>query len=95
MSQQQLADAVGVHVSAVVAWENGRHEPRRYMGKIEEVLGVAIAEAELDSLPDLVRDNYSDEAVRVIWSRDRISRDARLGIIAWYVAVRDQAEKSA
>lgn len=88
MSQQELADAVGVHVSAVVAWENGKHKPNRYMGKIEEVLGVTIGEPQ--DLPGLVAANYGDEAVRVIWSREHISRDARLGLIAWYVALRDE-----
>lgn len=95
LTQQELADKVGVHVSAVVSWENGTHEPRRYLGKIEEVLGVSIAEQKPESLPAIVGDNYGDEAVRIIWGRERISRDARLGLIAWYVALRDEADKSA
>jgi len=42
MNQQELAERVGVHASSVISWESGRHFPRRYLGKIEAVLGVSL-----------------------------------------------------
>ena len=42
MTQQQLADAVGVSKSTVANWESGKHFPLRYLGKLEAVLGVTL-----------------------------------------------------
>ena len=44
MTQQQLADAVGVSKSTVANWESGKHFPLRYLGKLESVLGVNLTE---------------------------------------------------
>ena len=41
--QTELAARVGVHETSVVAWETGRHFPRRHLVKIEEALGIDLA----------------------------------------------------
>jgi len=42
MTQQELADKVGVSRNTVDAWENGRSYPRRYDVALEEVLGISL-----------------------------------------------------
>lgn len=42
MSQQELADALGVSRSAVNAWENNRAHPRSSIGALEAILGVTL-----------------------------------------------------
>ncbi len=42
MSQQDLADVLGVSRSAVNAWERGRAHPRSSIGALEEVLGIVL-----------------------------------------------------
>lgn len=42
MTQQQLADQLGVSKSTVANWEIGKHFPLRYLGAIEEALGVSL-----------------------------------------------------
>lgn len=44
LSQQELADAVGVSRSAVNAWENNRAEPRSSLGALEVVLDVNLSD---------------------------------------------------
>lgn len=44
MTQQDLADALGVSRSAVNAWENNRAHPRSAIGALEQVLGVNLAD---------------------------------------------------
>lgn len=46
MTQDQLAEALGVSRSAVNAWENDRAVPQRSIGAIEEVLGITIPASE-------------------------------------------------
>lgn len=55
MTQQDLADALGVSKSTVANWETGKHFPLRYLGKVEDVLGVSLDDAEepLEIPPDL------------------------------------------
>lgn len=65
MSQQELANAIPVNVSSVINWEQGKHFPRRYLGAIEQVLGISLedeAEEPLEIPPDLQEyiDNLSD-----------------------------------
>lgn len=44
--QTELAELLGVHETTVVAWETGRHYPKRNLGAIEEALGISLAEYE-------------------------------------------------
>lgn len=44
--QTELAERLGVHETTVVAWETGRHYPRRHIVAIEEVLEISLAEYE-------------------------------------------------
>lgn len=69
MSQQELADAVGVARTTVDSWENARSQPKRgkVVGAIERVLGVSLYEPE--SLDDL--------AAGVTASKDLTDRQKR------------------
>lgn len=42
MTQQQLAEAVGVELRTVGGWERGESKPRNRMAALEEVLGVSL-----------------------------------------------------
>lgn len=42
MSQEDLALAVGVTRSTVSNWEVGKHFPKKYLGKVEAVLGISL-----------------------------------------------------
>lgn len=42
LTQQEMADALGVERSTVATWESGEHFPRRYAGAIEELLDITI-----------------------------------------------------
>ena len=53
MTQQELADAVGVDRTAVSTWETGRHFPQRYIGRVEAVLGISLTEPEPE-LPEVL-----------------------------------------
>jgi transcriptional regulator with XRE-family HTH domain len=46
LTQEELAERVGVNRSSVTNWERGRHFPQRYLGRVEAVLGVSFAEEE-------------------------------------------------
>jgi transcriptional regulator with XRE-family HTH domain len=56
MSQQQVADAIGVARTTVDSWENGRSQPKRgkVLGALERELGVSLFEPE--TLGDLAAD---------------------------------------
>lgn len=51
MTQQDLADALGVSKSTVANWESGKHFPLRYLGKVEDVLGVSLEAPKTPILP--------------------------------------------
>ena len=53
MTQSQLAERVGVDRTAVSNWENGKHFPHRYFGKLEAVLAISLEE---DQEPPIVDD---------------------------------------
>jgi transcriptional regulator with XRE-family HTH domain len=42
MTQEELARRVGVNRASIGNWESGRHFPKRYLGKLEEVLGIQL-----------------------------------------------------
>lgn len=46
MTQQELADLLGVSKTTVTNWETGTHYPQRYIGAVEEVLDVTLPEPE-------------------------------------------------
>lgn len=89
LTQQQLADKVGVSRNTVDAWENGRSYPKRYDVALEEALGIDLAgdgeqaPAALDDLKpwqdDWEAQVANDSDMPVDWRRDLIedSRRAR------------------
>lgn len=42
MTQEELAQRVGVNRASIGNWESGKHFPKRYLGKLEAVLGIAL-----------------------------------------------------
>lgn len=52
LSQQELADAVGVDRRSVGAWETGRHFPARYLSNIAAVLGLRLDDRAVEYLSD-------------------------------------------
>lgn len=98
MTQQQLADAVGVSLRTVSNWELGRHVPKNRIGALEEVLGVALdgepAQAAADLTPTdeweagVLADPHLDgDTKRILIER---SRDAR----AAYAAARRERRQA-
>lgn len=71
LKQEQLADLVGVHVSSVTNWENGKHFPGRHQGKLEAVLGIRLDGSEPGE------EVYTDPAEAAIWAMDKYSPDER------------------
>src|SRR5260221_10928991 len=57
LTQEQLAGRLGVSKSAVANWERGKHFPLRYLGAIEQVLGISLDGEEEPPVipPDLQR----------------------------------------
>lgn len=51
MTQQELADALGVSKSTVAHWETGKHFPLQNAGAIEELLEITIPAPEADGVP--------------------------------------------
>jgi len=84
LTQQQLADRLSVAESSVVAWETGKHYPKRKLGAIEAVLGVSLTVTHNGFTPAT-----ADEAA--IWSLDRFSEDERRALIR---ALRDTRGQS-
>lgn len=60
-------------------------------GDVARVLAGKPAAAPAEDRPSLVRDNWDDEPVRVIWRQAAIPARARLGLIVTYLAERDSA----
>jgi transcriptional regulator with XRE-family HTH domain len=89
MTQQELADKVGVTRTTVDSWENERSYPRRYDVALEDVLGVSLSDVpapEPGPLDDLKpwQDEWEarvakDQDLPVDWRRELIndSRAAR------------------
>lgn len=42
LTQEDLAAVLGVSKSTVANWETGKHFPRRYLGAVEQVLGISL-----------------------------------------------------
>ena len=51
LSQQELADRVGVNRATVSAWERGKQLPVRNEGAIEAVLGISLTGPDDDPAP--------------------------------------------
>lgn len=81
MTQQELAGELGVSKTTVANWESGKHFPLRYLGLIEEVLGVSLDEAEEELVipPDLqeILDNLTDRQREYVIDRLRAGQEAR------------------
>lgn len=44
LTQQQLADAAGVHKKSITNWETGQHVPRNRIPVLEEILGITFGQ---------------------------------------------------
>jgi transcriptional regulator with XRE-family HTH domain len=66
-----------VSKSTVANWERGKHYPQRYLGAIEEVLGISLDDD--DTLPDPVQ-----EAIRAIREIEWLSPGDKEALVAEY-----------
>ena len=69
MTQQDLAAELNVSKSTVANWETGKHFPRRYLGRVEAVLGISLdgrpeAEPISDDLRAQIHRELGPEAAR-------------------------------
>ena len=80
LTQRQFAAQLGVSKSTVANWESGKHFPLRYMGKVEEALGIALDEDEV--VPPIVAEHRGDPRVMEIWALTSIPPRSREGLIA-------------
>lgn len=62
MKQRDLASALGVPRSTVSTWERGIHYPGRYLGALEQELGVSLGGGERPVQPA-----YDDPVLQAIW----------------------------
>ena len=70
LTQEDLAGRLGVSKSTVANWESGKHFPLRYLGAVEQELGISLAGPdEPDSAERLAEDVAS--------SRDLTDRQKR------------------
>ena len=85
LTQQQLADAVGVSVRAVNDWENDRAYPRNRIGALESVLGVNLLDDRQKPLisdrllGDIRRELGDEKAARMIAALEEASADPGFG----------------
>ena len=61
LSQEELAERVGVARDTVSMWERGRQFPHRHLGKVEEVLGISLTPASAHPPPPV------DIRERALW----------------------------
>ena len=73
-TQTELATRCGVHKDTVVAWETGKHYPKRKLGLLEEVLGV-------DLLTDQGASPFATPDEAAIWALDRFTENERRTLI--------------
>jgi ribosome-binding protein aMBF1 (putative translation factor) len=59
-SQEALAARLGVNRTSVASWETGKHYPGRYLGALEDVLGISLTENVALELP-------TDPTERELW----------------------------
>ena len=65
MSQEELAEAVGVHRVTVSQWEADRAYPRNRIGALEEVLGISLEDEDRPRFKP-VSDNLRREIAEVL-----------------------------
>ena len=80
LTQQQLADSLGVSKSTVANWESGKHFPLRYAGAVEKALGI-----ELDEQAAAIRPAYADPTLQRLYERlgeiDGLEDDVARGMV--------------
>lgn len=74
MTQQQVADALGVSRSAVNAWVNGRAVPMNAIGALEALLDANLTEQDRGEV-------YTDPDELAIWSITTLPEDERRHLI--------------
>lgn len=51
LTQQEMADALGVSKTTVANWESDKHFPLRYAGPVEELLGIVLPDSRAEDVP--------------------------------------------
>lgn len=55
MTQEDLARKLGISKTTVANWEVGKHFPRRYLGAVEQALGIKLSAPEPETLSPRLR----------------------------------------
>jgi transcriptional regulator with XRE-family HTH domain len=84
MTQQELANRVGVSRTTVDAWENGRSYPKRYDVALEEVLGIS-----LDGTPEPGPEDEWERWERAVLANPDIPAETARAIVSDANAARD------
>jgi transcriptional regulator with XRE-family HTH domain len=79
MTQEELARRVGVNRASIGNWESGRHFPKRYIGKLEEILGITLAGGPLPQPDSGGGAPLSDEARKALME-EYVRLGRRLGL---------------
>lgn len=74
LTQQQLADELGVNRTTVSAWERGTMAPEKHEGAIEAALGITLS-------GDPPIEEYTDPVERKIWNLKHLPPDLRREVI--------------
>jgi transcriptional regulator with XRE-family HTH domain len=74
LSQEELAERLGVNRTSVANWEAGKHYPQRHIGALEQVLGIRLDGA--------TEDEYSDPDEARIWGWTEYAPHERRAMIS-------------
>lgn len=94
MTQDGLAAELGVSKSTVANWERGKHFPLRYLGAIEDVLGVSL---DGGTAPETEPETEWERWERSVLTNPHLPRDVAEAMVRDARDARDayQAESSA
>lgn len=83
LTQQQLADLVGVDRRSVVNWESDKSRPRSRMGALQEVFGISIIEP----------DDIAPDAIVTAIEHSQLSRADRAELLSAYYRILDRDDR--
>jgi transcriptional regulator with XRE-family HTH domain len=85
MTQDQLADALGVARPTISNWEGDKSYPQNSIGALEYVLDVDLT-GEHEQLPEIVAQHQDDPRVMEVWNMTTIQTATKLSVIRHILA---------